>query len=195
MRIVAGAAKGRKIEAPKGMDVRPTTDRVREALFSAIAFRIHNNRVLDLFAGTGALGLEALSRGAATAVFADRSRQSIEIIRRNIALCGFQARSTVWERDAATTVNRLKAEGRQFDLVFLDPPYESVLLEQSLVALDEAALVAEDGLILAEHPANRPPRLPPGLSIASTKRYGKTLLSFVKRALDLEPAEHHEEVP
>ena len=194
MRIVAGLAKGRKIESPKGMDVRPTTDRVREALFSSIAFRIAGSQVLDLFAGTGALGLEALSRGAAAAVFADRSRRSIAMIRRNIAACRLASRATVIERDAASVLTMLRGQNRQFDLVFLDPPYDSPLLEQALRGLDEGRLVAENGLISAEHPAGRPPALPPGFAIASTKRYGKTVLSFVQRTIDLDGAEHNKEV-
>jgi 16S rRNA (guanine(966)-N(2))-methyltransferase RsmD len=184
MRIVAGLAKGRKIESPKGMDVRPTTDRVREALFSSIAFCLRDARVLDLFAGTGALGLEALSRGAKSAVFVDRDRRSIDLIKHNIDLCRFADRSTVIILDAAKAVRKLGAEARQFDLIFLDPPYQGPMLEQSLSALKAEGLLAPGGLIAAEHPSGRPPVLPVGLSIATTKRYGKTVLSFVRHTLD-----------
>ena len=189
MRIVAGSAKGRKIEAPKGIDVRPTTDRVREALFSSLAFRIVDNRVLDLFAGTGALGLEALSRGAASAVFVDRSKSSADLVRHNIALCGFQGRASVLVRDAVAAVQQLKADGKQFDLIFLDPPYLGPMLEGALCALSDAALLDSGGLILAEHPAESSPEMPDGFTITRTKRYGKTVLSFVQRTLDLEQAE------
>ena len=189
MRIVAGSAKGRKIETPEGMDVRPTTDRVREALFSSIAFRIVDNRVLDLFAGTGALGLEALSRGAASAVFVDRARKSAALVRRNIERCGFGARAEVVERDAERALRLLAARGERFDLIFLDPPYAGPLLAAALETLAQTALLAPSGVILAEHPADRVPRPPDGLAIATTKRYGKTVLSFVQRTLDLEPAE------
>jgi 16S rRNA (guanine966-N2)-methyltransferase len=185
MRIVAGLAKGRRIEAPKGMDVRPTTDRVREALFSSIAFRLQGALVLDLFAGTGALGLEALSRGAAAAVFVDGARRSIEIIRRNIAACGFGSQSKVIERDALVALHQLKSLGHIFDLVFLDPPYQGPMLEKALHALDKEALIAKDALIVAEHPTEKPPSLPSGLSITSTKRYGNVALSFVQRIVNV----------
>lgn len=189
MRIVAGSAKGRKIESPKGRDVRPTGDRVREALFSSIAFRLRDARVLDLFAGTGALGLEAVSRGAASSVFVDRSKRSVEIIRRNIAACGFGPRCEVFPRDALLAIPHFKTSNQRFDLVFLDPPYAGEMLEKALAALVDAAVLSDDVLISAEHPADRPPKLPAGLAIASSKRYGKTVLSFVQRTLYLELAE------
>ncbi len=189
---MAGLAKGRKIESPKGIDVRPTTDRVREALFSAIAFRVKDARVLDLFAGTGALGLEALSRRARSAVFVDRDRRSIELIKRNIELCHFADRAVVFTLDALKATDRLKS-GEKFDLIFLDPPYNGPFLEQSVAALGEAGLLAEGGLVIAEHPAGHPPTLPAGLSVATTKRYGKTVLSFVQHTLDIEEAEHSKE--
>ena len=146
-------------------------------LFSALAFRVIDARVLDLFAGTGALGLEALSRGAARAVFADQSRKSIQLIRRNIAVCGFEPRSTVLEREATAAIRHLARRGVPFDLIFLDPPYNGPLLAQASAALVHGELIAPGGLVLAEHPADRPPDLPDGLAIASTKRYGKTVLS------------------
>ncbi len=182
MRIVAGLAKGRKIEAPKGMDVRPTTDRVREALFSSIAFRTKGALVLDLFAGTGALGLEALSRGAASCVFVDSSRKSVALIKSNIAACGFERNVQIIERDALIALRHLKSKGVAFDLVFLDPPYAGPMLEKTLLALAANSLLAEDALVVAEHLNDRPPTLPDGLSITSTKRYGNTALSFVQRS-------------
>jgi 16S rRNA (guanine966-N2)-methyltransferase len=186
MRIVAGLAKGRRIEAPKGMDVRPTTDRVREALFSSIAFRLENACVLDLFAGTGALGLEALSRGAASTVFVDGARRSIETIRLNIAACGFVSQSKVMERDALIAIHQLKSKGHLFDIVFLDPPYAGPMLEKALLALAKEGILAKDALVVAEHPTEGPPSMPNGLSITSTKRYGNTVLSFIQRIVDVE---------
>ena len=189
MRIVAGLAKGRKIESPKGMDVRPTTDRVREALFSSIAFRIRGARVLDLFAGTGALGLEALSRGAASAVFVERDHRFAALVNRNIAACGFDTRTRLFTTDALKAIVSLGAENLQFDLIFMDPPYNGPMLEKGLDAVQDNALLAPNGLIAAEHPANRPPSVPIGLAVATAKRYGKTVLSFIQRALDIEATE------
>ncbi len=190
MRIVAGIAKGRKIESPKGTDVRPTSDRVREALFSSIAFRIPGSRVLDLFAGTGALGLESLSRGAAETIFVDCSRRSIEIIRKNIEICGFISRCTVFNNDAKTALERFSRQPKhKFDLIFLDPPYVGSLLENALTSLVDSSLIDTKTLIIAEHPSNRTPMVPDSLSITSTKRYGNTALSFVQQISDLEAAE------
>ena len=182
MRIVAGIAKGRKLTAPKGLDVRPTTDRVKEALFSSIAPRLEGAHVLDLFAGTGALGLESLSRGAASAVFVERSRRTMAVLRENLFRCGLQERSRLLEREAITALRALQRERARFDVVFLDPPYAGPLLVSALFALAASSLLANDGLIVAEHLVGSPLEAPPKLVIALQKRYGNTILSFVQRA-------------
>lgn len=183
MRIVAGTAKGRTISVPKGLEVRPTTDRVREALFSSITPRVAGATVLDLFAGSGALGLEALSRGAASVVFVERSRRTASILRRNIAQCGFDPSAVVIERDALAALKQLQRSGATFDLIFLDPPYKGPLLSRALRDIDQLALARPAGLVVAEHLADGPPDVPAGLVIASKKRYGKTILSFVQHVL------------
>ena len=121
MRIVSGSARGRKLLTPTGMDIRPTTDKVKEALFSILQFELSGKHVLDLFAGTGQLGLEALSRGAADVVFTDASKKAVELVKKNVALTGFGPQSTVMLTDAFSF---LAATDRTFDIVFLDPPYE-----------------------------------------------------------------------
>jgi 16S rRNA (guanine966-N2)-methyltransferase len=183
MRIVAGIAKGRKLTVPKGLGVRPTTDRVREALFSSLGARIRGASILDLFAGTGALGLESLSRGAASAVFVERHKAHLSVLSHNIAGCGFADRSRVVDRDSLTALKQLQRENLQFDVVFLDPPYASPLLDRALTFLSESSLLSENALMVAEHPATGPPGPHVGLVIASQKRYGKTILSFVQREM------------
>ncbi len=151
LRIIAGTARGRRIETPEGRDTRPTLDRVRENLFNMLQGRIPDARVLDLFAGSGALALEALSRGASFAVLADRDREACRVEQRNIESLGFSGLTRVlhspWER----TVQTLAREGERFDLIFLDPPYAMTDLREMTEALKP--LTAEDGLIIVEHQA------------------------------------------
>jgi len=182
MRIVAGSARGRRIEAPKGVDVRPTTDRVREALFSAITPRLRDATVLDLFAGTGALGIEALSRGAKSAVFVEQSSTTVRILKRNIEVCGVTACARIFKREATTALRQLARTEIVFDLVFLDPPYQGPMLDKVLRILSGISLIHADTLIIAEHPLDKPPTLPRELAIVSTRHYGKTNLSFIENA-------------
>ena len=130
MRIIAGSCKGRPILAPKGMDTRPTLDRVKESLFGIIQFQLYGKTVLDLFAGSGNLGLEALSRGASFAAFNDMSRDAVKVIRANIEKLGFEQKSVVMNVDFAQAIRSLSA--RRFDIVFLDPPYRAGLMEKAL---------------------------------------------------------------
>ena len=124
MRVITGTARGRRLKELQGMETRPTTDKVKESLFSIIQFDIEGRRVLDLFAGTGQLGIEALSRGAAEAVFVDRRPDAVRLVQENLALCGFTDRARVKSGDALTYLK----SGEKFDLIFLDPPYAADLL-------------------------------------------------------------------
>ncbi len=180
MRIVAGSAKGRRIQAPKGTNVRPTTDRVREALFSSLTPRLKHAAVLDLFAGTGALGLESLSRGARLAVFVEHNRNTARILLQNIEICKMMPTSTVIIQEAMAALRRLSKQAAVFDLLFLDPPYQGPMLEKCLAYLGTSSLLAQGALIVAEHPEDKPPNLPRDLQIVTTKRYGKTILSFIE---------------
>ena len=132
MRIIAGTARGRTIETLKGQETRPTTDRVKESLFSILQPRLSGAHVLDLFAGSGALGLEAISRGAAHAILADRSMESVRLIRRNADRLGLAQSCTVLHGDYVYVLKRLHAEGRRFNIVILDPPYKSGFLPKAL---------------------------------------------------------------
>lgn len=175
MRIIAGTAKSRRIEAPAGRGTRPTQDYVREALFNILQSRVEGAQVLDLFAGSGALSLEALSRGARQAVLVDAARQAIGVTHRNIAALGFEDRCQVIPADALRALERLK--GRQFDLVFLDPPYD-LDATPFLQALSMARLIAPQGLVVLEHQKGREPPAIPGLKLESQRVYGDTGITF-----------------
>ena len=124
MRIISGSARGRQIAAPPGLDTRPTLDRIRTKIFDTIQFIVPGKDVLDLFAGSGAMGLEALSRGAKAACFVDKSRVAADVVRKNISTLGFGSRCLVKECDYFAALEGFKSEKRQFDIIFMDPPYE-----------------------------------------------------------------------
>ncbi len=181
MRIIAGQFRGRGLAAvgkgDKGGHLRPTTDRVRESLFSMLTHLdvITDARVLDLFAGTGALGLEALSRGAAQVTFIDDGRVAAGLIRKNIALTGSGAQTTLTRRDAT----RLGAcPDAPFDLVFLDPPYGKGLGEQALVVARAGGWLVPDALIVWEE--NAPVVPPEGFEVVDMRKYGDTHISLVR---------------
>lgn len=180
MRIVAGKFGGLRLDTPRGLNIRPTADRVREALFSILASRVPGSRVLDLFAGTGALGLEALSRGAAGAVFVDQNAEAVRIIRTNIRRLGVDAQAEVLQGNVVQVLRRLAGRGFCFDLLFMDPPYGRGLIETTLPHL---GVLAEAGaLLIAEHPAKEfPPESSAQWRRIDTRFYGDTALSFYSR--------------
>ncbi len=147
MRVITGEARGRKLITLEGEDVRPTTDKVKEAVFSAIQFDIQGRKFLDLFAGSGQLGIEALSRGAELAVFVDSSRKAVDIIRKNLANTGFYDRAEVLHTDG---LSYLSMTGEQFDIVYLDPPYSTGVLQEVLPKVIEK--VKKTGIIIVENP-------------------------------------------
>jgi 16S rRNA (guanine966-N2)-methyltransferase len=187
MRVIAGALRSRSLVAPSG-DVRPTSDRVREALFSALG-DISGARVLDLFAGSGALGIEALSRGAESVVFVDSSRASLKALRQNLKTLELEPDSTVMCLSAAKAIRHLGGEGRSFDLVFLDPPYDAGLHVPTLVGLREASLVDGETAVVAERAkrhALNPGELE-GWEIERERTYGDTVLVELRLREEIEP--------
>jgi len=150
MRVIAGTAKGTRLKTLEGLDVRPTTDRVKEGMFSAIQFQIPGADVLDLFAGSGQLGIEALSRGANHVVFVDQSSKSLEIVRENLEKTRFLEKSALYHQSAERFLSACSPEC--FDLMFLDPPYRKQILEK--IIPDLSALLRPGGKIIAEHEIN-----------------------------------------
>jgi 16S rRNA (guanine966-N2)-methyltransferase len=181
MRIVAGTHRGRRIAAPPGRDTRPTSDRVREAVF-AILGPLDGVDALDLFAGSGALGLEALSRGAATATFIERSPRAAATIRANAASLGLEDRVRVVRRDWRAALAAERAAGRRYGLCLCDPPYSLLPRIAGGLGTALAPLMTPGGTVVIEHPSAGPDPEPKGLSIASrTERtYGDTAVSVLR---------------
>ena len=149
LRIITGSAKGKKLITLEGEATRPTSDRIKEAVFSSIQFDLENRRVLDLFAGSGQLGLEALSRGAASAFFTDSAREAIEIVKKNVAVCGFSDRCKYLVSDWRNYIR--KAAGREsFDLVFVDPPYAMECCKDALLRLSSSGLLNPGAIVVLE---------------------------------------------
>lgn len=152
MRVITGTARGKRLAELEGMDTRPTTDRVKEGLFNAIQFDIEGRRVLDLFAGTGQLGIECLSRGAERCLFVDQRREAVSVIRKNLKTCGFEDRGQVVQGEA---LRILKSQRTPFHLIFLDPPYDTPLLDSTLKTIADIDILSENGIIVCESPADR----------------------------------------
>ena len=178
MRVITGTARGTKLKTPEGMLTRPTTDRVKEALFNIIQFDIAGD-VLDLFAGTGQLGIEALSRGAADCLFVDSARDSVRLVQENLRRCGLTAR--VLQCDA---LGILKS-GEKFDLIFLDPPYGSGLEAKAIETVKEFDILSRGGIMVVEtRPETVLPVLPAEYGTTKTYRYGKIKLTVITRGND-----------
>lgn len=179
MRVIAGTAKGTVLKTPEGMLTRPTTDRVKEALFSIIQFDIPGAKVLDLFGGTGQLGIEALSRGAKHADFVDSSEQACRLIRENLNKTHFDQMSRVIRSDYQAFLDRCK---ECYDIIFLDPPYAEVFLENALKTITEIDILQSGGIIIAERPLGKPlPWFFPGYGRSRDYKYGKILLTVYRK--------------
>ena len=173
MRIITGTAKGCNLKTPKGMSTRPTSDRVKESLFSILGGEVEGTRVLDIFAGTGALGLEALSRGAREAVFIDKATD--KLIRENSQHCRLSDRAEILKGDVFAQLNRLSVQGRRFDLVFCDPPYHEGLWQKAISWLDDNELLAPRALVVLERGGeNEPMPELKRLKLLKNQRYGNT---------------------
>ncbi len=186
MRIVGGDWRGRALEGPADKSVRPTSDRVREALFNILAhndfgaFTLEGARVIDLFAGTGALALEALSRGARFALLVDDSVESRAIIRRNVETLMATGVTKIWRRDAADLGPMPGNAGGAFDLAFLDPPYRKGLLVPALASLKSGGWLSSDAVIVCEMAADEPFDGAPGYKLADERAWGETKAAILR---------------
>ena len=179
MRVIAGKAKGIQLNTPEGMLTRPTTDRVKEALFSIIQFEIPGARVLDLFGGTGQLGIEALSRGADSAVFVDSRREACQLIRSNLKKTKMEDQSTVVQSDYLDYLTRCTDS---FQIILLDPPYAEVFLENAIKRITEIDILKSGGIIVAERPLGK--ELPwefEGYTRSRDYKYGKIILTLYRK--------------
>lgn len=179
MRVISGIAKGINLMTPDGMQTRPTADRVKEAMFSIIQFDLPGAKVLDLFGGTGQLGIEALSRGATSAVFVDESQSACNLIRENLVRTKFSQSGKVVRSDYLAYLKSCK---EKFDIIFLDPPYIEIFLENALNFITEIDILQSDGIIVAERPLGK--EIPwdfPGYNRSRDYKYGKTLITIYRK--------------
>jgi 16S rRNA (guanine(966)-N(2))-methyltransferase RsmD len=182
LRVISGKLKGKRLFTLKGMDLRPTSDRVKEAIFDILQNSIPGQKVLDLFAGTGAMGIEALSRGAKRAVFVEGGRRSLTVLYKNLEACRLQEQAEVLSREVEAGIKILSERGETFDLIFLDPPYGKGLGRKALQALSGRSILTSEALIVAEHsPAENLDDIP-SLERIDQRRYGSTLVSFFRES-------------
>ncbi len=183
MRVITGIARGRKLGQLQGMETRPTTDQVKESIFNIIQFDIEGRRVLDLFGGTGQLGIEALSRGAESCTFVDQRRDAVGLIRSNLKLCQLSDKARVVQGDS---IGFLSTVQEPYHLIFLDPPYATNLLENALKKIAEIDILSENGIIICESPVDK---VLPELNLPYQKgreyRYGKIKITVYRKDVSL----------
>jgi 16S rRNA (guanine(966)-N(2))-methyltransferase RsmD len=172
MRIIAGTARGMRLSAPAGTSTRPTTDRIKENIFNILSPFMPGARFLDLFSGSGAIGIEALSRGAEAAVFVEQSRGAARVIDENLAKAKLNDRAEVIVMPVRQAVNQLNSGGRSFEIIFMDPPYESKYVDDVISQLGATRLLASDGIIAAELPARLTPIANDVFTVTRVKEYG-----------------------
>ena len=179
MRVIAGTARSVPLKSRDGMETRPTTDRVKEAMFNIIQFEIEGRCVLDLFGGSGALAIEALSRGAQQAVIVDKEQEAVSVIRENLERTALRSHAEIVRQDYMNYLNSCK---KQFDLVFLDPPYAEKFLENALKRISEIDILKSGGIIITERPATKSLDGDfPGLERSKDYRYGKTVVTLFRK--------------
>lgn len=181
MRIITGIAKGRKIMAPEGMDTRPTSDRVKESLFNILDNKIdiYGKNVLDLFAGTGNLGIEAISRGALMCTLIEQNKNTFKTLKENINTLNFNEKSEAYNQDAFSALEIFKKNNKKYDIIFLDPPYGKGLIEKAIEKIANIDLLENNGIIVSEYDEND--IIPENISSIKkyrTEKYGRTKISF-----------------
>ncbi len=179
MRIIAGSVKGRILYSPKGKHIRPTSDRIKEALFSIIAYWLNGAKVLDLYAGTGSLGIEGLSRGASGAVFVDRDRESVRTIKKNLQITNYTSKATIIQMDADLALTYLAENNFTFDIIFMDPPYGKIEVADMVGKIVLNNLLTQEGIIIIEHSSRDRITVDiAGVELWQRRFYGDSGLSF-----------------
>jgi 16S rRNA (guanine966-N2)-methyltransferase len=180
MRIITGTLKGRRLVTPKGLSLRPTSDRVKESLFNILGGEIKDKTILDLFAGTGNLGIEALSRGAKRVTFVEKNREAIRLTQKNLITCQMEDRSEVLVKDVNQAIGLLKGKGERFDLIFMDPPYEKGLIQKTIERLGTERIYHDDSILVIEHHRREPLfDISDSWNLTRQRRIGETLISFL----------------
>ena len=181
MRVISGSARGRRLKELPGMDTRPTTDQVKESIFNIIQFDIEGRKVLDLFAGTGQMGIEALSRGASSATFVDLAPAAAKIVRENVELTRFADVSKVVQTDWRAFLSSCR---EKFDLIFLDPPYHTDMLENAMQTVAAIDILSEHGIMICESPLDKQlPELAAPYEKGKEYRYGKIKVTLYRRTV------------
>jgi 16S rRNA (guanine(966)-N(2))-methyltransferase RsmD len=194
MRIISGVSKGRRLARPKSLIIRPTSDRVKESIFNLLGNEVEGGVVLDLFAGTGNLGIEALSRGAKKALFVEKGRQALRLIQTNLAQIGMEDRSEILPQDVNRAIGILNQRGESFDLILMDPPYEKGLIQRTLLKLNSHRIYHEDSILVVEHDRREPiPEKVEGWTLTRQRKIGDTLISFLIPRLATLPSSSREE--
>ncbi|MDO9565180.1 MAG: 16S rRNA (guanine(966)-N(2))-methyltransferase RsmD [Candidatus Desulfaltia sp.] len=180
MRIIGGNLKAKKLYSAEGMVIRPTSDRLRESIFDILSFKVRHAVVLDMFAGTGAMGIEALSRGAESALFIDIHNKALSIIERNIKACGLENKAKIIKWDIIKNLNCTNSYQAAFNLVFIDPPYNKSFLQPTLHNLIKAGPMEKGACLVVEHSLLEPIPLDfPEYELQDQRKYGKSLVSFL----------------
>jgi 16S rRNA (guanine(966)-N(2))-methyltransferase RsmD len=179
LRVISGEFKGRKLEKLEGMEIRPTSDRVKESLFNMLGIKLYDCAFLDLFAGTGGIGIEAYSRGAEQVVFIDESAKSIKVLKTNLDKLKILDAVEVYNTDYINAISKLAIDHRKFDIIFIDPPYLKGYAQNALEAISEHHVLHEEGIAIVEHDiADKMPENAGKLNLTRQKKYGSTMLSF-----------------
>ena len=183
MRVISGNARGKKLVSLEGMNTRPTLDRVKEALFNIIQFDIADKNVLDLFAGSGAIGIEAISRGAKSVTFCDNSIDAVKIIKTNIENTRSKDKATVINTDYSLALKQLGKENKQFDIIYLDPPYKTDFANKAIEEIINLNLLSKDGIIIVETDDNKKDETinTKNIEIFDKRKYGRAILIFIRK--------------
>lgn len=179
MRVIAGSARRLQLKTPEGMDTRPTADRVKESLFNMLNPDLYNCSFLDLFSGSGAIAIEALSRGASKAVLVDFSSASIEIIKQNLNFTKLEEKAKVIQSDIYTAIKRLGQDGEKFNIIFMDPPYSEGFYEPVLKAVKDAGILEKDGYIVAETAKGSTFHTVEGFNVIKERKCGPAVIMFL----------------
>ena len=185
MRVIAGLLKGRRLERVDTSDIRPTSDMVKEALFSILSDKVINCSFLDLFAGSGSVGIEAFSRGADEVVFIDSSSESIKVLKRNLNITGLKEGIEVYNTEYSNAINKLGSRSKKFDIIFIDPPYNKCIPVEAMKRIFENNVLSQNGIIVVEHDIrDSMPEEVNSFILHKRKKYGNTHLSFYMNSED-----------